>query len=154
MKDDSQPTTTEDRPTSEQFYILATRPRPDDRTRVLKHGESFAVFDRAGAIRPEGLSELGLFHQGTRFLSAFEPFLEKQPPQLLSSTVRRDNVLIADLTNPDFERFAGGLLPRDTVHVFGLGFLWDGTFHARFRLHNYGLRDLDLRFSLRFAADY
>jgi glycogen debranching enzyme len=165
MRDDSQTTTTQDsRPADEPFYILATSARPDDRTRVLKHGESFAVFDRAGAIRPVGLGELGLFHEGTRFLSAFEPLLEEQRPQLLSSTVRRDNVLITDLTNPDltnpdltnpdFDRFAGGLLPRDTVHVFGLGFLWDGTFHARFRLQNYGMRDLDLRFSLRFAADY
>ncbi|MEA2604030.1 MAG: hypothetical protein QOF89_5022 [Acidobacteriota bacterium] len=165
MRDDSQTTTTQDsRPTDEPFYILATSSRPDDRTRVLKHGESFAVFDRAGAIRPVGLGELGLFHEGTRFLSTFEPLLEEQRPQLLSSTVRRDNVLIIDLTNPDLtnpdltnpdlERSAGGLLPRDTVHVFGLGFLWEGTFHARFRLQNYGMRDLDLRFSLRFAADY
>src|SRR3954462_15738441 len=124
-RDDSQ-TTQEDTRTSEQFYILATSTRPDDRTRVLKHGESFAVFDRAGAIRPEGLGELGLFHEGTRFLSAFEPLLERQPPQLLSSTVRRDNVLITDLTNPDLTNpdltnpgsadSPGGLLPRHTVH--------------------------------------
>ena len=154
MKDDSQTTTTMDTPASEPFYILATRPRPDDRTRVLKHGESFAVFDRAGAIRPVGLGELGLFHEGTRFLSAFEPFLERQPPQLLSSTVRRDNVLITDLTNPDFARFPGDLLPRDTVHVFSLAFLWEGSLYVRYRLHNYGSRDLDLLFSLSFAADY
>ncbi|MBW8876808.1 MAG: amylo-alpha-1,6-glucosidase [Acidobacteria bacterium] len=152
-RDDSQ-TTQEDTRTSEQFYILATSTRPDDRTRVLKHGESFAVFDRAGAIRPVGLGELGLFHEGIRFLSTFEPLLEEQRPQLLSSTVRPDNVLITDLTHPDFDRFPGGMLPRHTVHVFGLSFLWDGVFHTRFRLHNYGLRELDLRFSLRFAADY
>ena len=36
----------------EQYYILATSTRTDDRTRVLKHGESFGVFDRGGAIRP------------------------------------------------------------------------------------------------------
>jgi hypothetical protein len=55
----------------EQYYILATTSRTDDRARVLKHGESFAVFDRGGSIRPVGLSEMGLFHEGTRFLSGF-----------------------------------------------------------------------------------
>lgn len=138
----------------EPFYILATSSRPDDRTRVLKHGESFAVFDRTGAIQSSGLGELGLFHEGTRFLSAFEPILAEERPRLLSSTVRRDNVLITDLTNPDLAGFPGGPLPRDTVHVFGQGFLWEGTLYSRFRIHNYGPRPLDLCFDLRFAADY
>ena len=33
-----------------QLYILATSSRVDDRTRVLKHGETFAVFDRFGGM--------------------------------------------------------------------------------------------------------
>src|SRR5436305_1905042 len=33
------------------YSILATEPRADDQTRVLKHCESFAVFDRSGARR-------------------------------------------------------------------------------------------------------
>src|SRR5262245_7569919 len=80
--------------TQEPYSILATGSRPDERTRVLKHGESFGVFDRGGAIRSEGLGELGLFHQGTRFLNTFELFLDDQRPLLLSSTVRRDNALL------------------------------------------------------------
>jgi glycogen debranching enzyme len=141
----------------EQYYILATSTRTDDRTRVLKHGESFGVFDRSGAIRPVGLGEMGLFHEGTRFLSAFELFLENQRLLLLSSTVRRDNALIVDLTNPDFTDGAlgdPGTLARDTVHVFSTSFLWETAWYSRFRLHNYGLHALDLNFSLRFAADY
>jgi glycogen debranching enzyme len=138
----------------EQYYILATSSRAEDRTRVLKHGESFGVFDRSGAIRPVGLGEMGLFHEGTRFLSAFELFLENQRPLLLSSTVRQDNALIVDLTNPDFTDGPAGPLARDTLHVFSTSFLWQGTYYARFRLHNYGLRALDLHLSLRFAADY
>ncbi|HEV8582953.1 MAG TPA: amylo-alpha-1,6-glucosidase [Thermoanaerobaculia bacterium] len=138
----------------EQFYILATSSRAGDRTRVLKHGESFAVFDRAGTIRPMGLAEMGLFHEGTRFLSGFELFLENQRPLLLSSTVRRDNALIVDLTNPDLPEGPVGPLPRDAIHVFCTTFLWEGACYARFRLHNYGLRALDLNLSLRFAADY
>ena len=141
----------------EQYYILATSTRTDDRTRVLKHGESFGVFDRGGAIRPVGLGEMGLFHEGTRFLSAFELLLENQRPLLLSSTVRSDNALIVDLTNPDFSEGASGTegsFTRDMVHVFSTSFLWETAWYARFRLHNYGLRALDLNLSLRFAADY
>ena len=43
----------------EQFYILATSSRADDRTRVLKHGDTFAVFDRFGDIQPVGLGRAG-----------------------------------------------------------------------------------------------
>jgi glycogen debranching enzyme len=138
----------------EQFYILATSSRAGDRTRVLKHGESFAVFDRSGFIRPLGLAEMGLFHEGTRFLSGFELFLENQRPLLLSSTVRRDNALIVDLTNPDFTEAPVGPLSRDSMHVFLTAFLWEGVCYARFRFHNYATRELDLHTSLRFAADY
>ena len=123
----------------------------------MKHGESFGVFDRAGAIRPVGMGEMGLFHEGTRFLSAFELFLENQRPMLLSSTVRNDNALIVDLTNPDFTNGppqTSEPFVRDTVHVFSTSFLWGGAWYARLRFHNYGLRALDLNIALRFAADY
>ena len=33
-----------------RFYILATSARVDDRTRVLKDGDTFAVLDRYGNI--------------------------------------------------------------------------------------------------------
>ena len=36
----------------EQYYIQATSSRADDRTRVLKHDETFAVFDRFGDVVP------------------------------------------------------------------------------------------------------
>ena len=97
---------------------------------------------------------MGLFHEGTRFLSGFELLLANHRPLLLSSTVRRDNALIVDLTNPDFTEAPIGPLPRDTIHVFSTAFLWEGACYTRFRLHNYSPRPLDLHFSLRFAADY
>src|SRR4051794_10031761 len=83
-------------------YILATSSRADDRTRVLKQGETFAIFDRFGDIQPVGLGEQGLYVQGTRFLSRLELRVGGRRPLLLSSNVREDNdVLTVDLTNPD-----------------------------------------------------
>src|SRR5262245_4888429 len=80
------------------FYIIADSPVADERNRVLKHGETFAVFDHYGDIKPVGLGEEGLYHQGTRFLSGLILKLYDERPMILSSTVQRDNVLMtADL---------------------------------------------------------
>ncbi|HYU34124.1 MAG TPA: glycogen debranching N-terminal domain-containing protein [Thermoanaerobaculia bacterium] len=140
--------------TQAPFSILATEPRADEQTRVLKHGESFAVFDQHGAIHPAGLGELGLFHEGTRFLNRLEVFLGERRPLLLSSSVRRDSALLVDLTNPDFKDGTKIVLPRDTLHLFALSFLWDGACYVRWRVRNYGLAAVDLRLGLVFAADY
>ncbi len=51
-----------------RYYILATSSAADVTDRVLKQGDSFAVFGRHGDIRPIGLGE-GIYHRGTRFLS-------------------------------------------------------------------------------------
>ena len=88
------------------YHILAASSLADERTRVLKHGDTFAVFDHYGDIKPGGLGEEGLYHEGTRYLSCLLLELEGGRPFFLSSTVRDENDQLAvALTNPD-------LLPR------------------------------------------
>ena len=58
-------------PVTDEFYILAGSAHADDRTLVLKHGETFGLFDHYGDIHPHGLGEQGVYHEGTRFLSKF-----------------------------------------------------------------------------------
>src|SRR3954466_14634882 len=113
----------------DQFYIQATSSRADDRTRVLKHDDTFAVFDRFGDVQPVGLGEQGLYHEGTRFLSRFELRMGGGRPLLLSSTVQDYTDLLAiDLTNPDLAARDGTLiLPRGQVHLFRAKCLWRGT---------------------------
>ena len=72
----------------DRWYVLATSARAGDPTRVLKHGESFALFDRYGDIPRAGGGEHGFYHQGTRFLSRYELRLNGQRPLLLNSNVR------------------------------------------------------------------
>ena len=97
---------------NEQYYILATSPRADEQARVLKHADTFAVFDRSGDIQPAGMGEEGIYHDGTRFLSRFRLLVNDRRPLLLSSTVREDNLLLTvDLTNPDY-RVNGELVLR------------------------------------------
>ena len=40
-----------------RYYILATGITADENDRVLKHAQSFAIFDRFGDIKPVGLGE-------------------------------------------------------------------------------------------------
>lgn len=140
---------------NDQFYILASSSMADNRTRVLKHGETFGVFDRYGDVQPVGSGTQGLFHEGTRFLSRQELFLDNDRPMLLSSTVKEDNALLAvDLTNPDLYRDGRIAVPRGSVHVFRSRFLWNGVGYERFRLSNYSLAPVKMSFSLRFEADF
>src|SRR5687768_2501565 len=96
----------------DQFYILATSSRIGEQARVLKQGETFAVFDPYGNVQRVGLGEQGLYHEGTRYLSRLELRLMDRRPLLLSSTVTDDNSLLAiDLTNPDISLGDAVVLP-------------------------------------------
>jgi glycogen debranching enzyme len=140
----------------DQFYIQATSSRADDRTRVLKHGDTFAVFDRFGDVQPVGLGEQGIYHQGTRFLSGLELRVGGRRPLLLSSTVKQENdLLTVDMANPDLKNEAGQIvLPRGTLHVLRSKFLWRAGCYERLRISNFGLEDVDTEVTLDFVADY
>jgi hypothetical protein len=89
-------------PETSPFYIQAPSPAADQQPLVLKHGDTFAVFDHYGDINPNGLGEEGLYHDGTRYLSSLLLAMGKERPLFLSSTVKEDNeFLTVDLTNPD-----------------------------------------------------
>ena len=138
----------------DQYYILATSSRADERTRVLKHGDTFAIFDRYGDVVPVGLSEQGLYHGGTRHLSNLELRLNGTRPLLLSSAVRRDNDLfVVDLTNPDIP-LNEEVFRRDILHIFRAKFLWESVCYERLRLTNHGLGAVTLVLTLKFDADF
>jgi glycogen debranching enzyme len=137
------------------YYIVAPAPLAGERDRVLKQGDTFAVFDHHGDIRPVGMKEQGLFHEGTRFLSCLVLRLGRAEPLFLSSTVKEDNALLAvDLTNPDIREGDQVAVPRGTVHVFRGIFLWEGVCYQRIRLRNYGAARVQVSFALRFEADF
>src|SRR5437867_9683196 len=139
----------------DEFYIRSSSPRVDVRTRVLKQGDMFAVFDRFGDVETFGSGELGLYYQDTRFLSRLTLKLGKDRPLLLSCTVREDNAIMAvDATNPDVWRDSEIAIPRGPVHVFRSQILWEKTCHERLRIHNYGRATVDVSFAIEFDADF
>src|SRR5918994_3578180 len=106
----------------DRFYILSTSARIDDRTRVLKHGDTFAVFDRFGDVESTGGGELGIYgiyDHDTRHLSRFRLRLAGGRPLLLSSVIKDDNAfLTVDLMNPDISIGGEPIVQRGTGHIF------------------------------------
>ena len=101
-----------------QFYILAESSLADDRAVILKSGDTFSLFDHYGDIRPYGLGEQGIFHEGTRFLSLSDLRIDNKRPLFLSSRANHGGVMLnIDLSNTD-------LLGRDEPAQ-------DATRHAR-----------------------
>ena len=138
-----------------QFYVLATSSLADDRTRVLKYGETFAVFNRLGDIEGIGVGEQGLYHRGTRYLSKLALRLNGNVPQLLRSTIHEDGAFFTiDMMNSDVYREGRLILPRGAIHVFRSKFLWKDACYERIRVANFGLLPFDASLSLQFAADY
>lgn len=127
----------------------------DERPRVLKQGDTFAVLDHYGDIKPGGLGEEGLYHEGTRFLSLFLLEMEGCRPLFLGSAVRDENDQLAvALTNPDLLRDGQVWLPLGTVHLALKKFLWRGVYYQQLRVKNYSLEAVETTVFLHFEADF
>lgn len=139
----------------EQWYILATSSPADERRRVLKHHDIFAMFDRFGDIQPIGLGEEGIYHGDTCFLSHHELQIEGVRPMFLNSTVRDDNGLfVVELMNPDLHPEGGNRIAKGDLHVFRAKLLWNNACYEHVRIVNYGLEPIEVTLSMEFGADY
>lgn len=141
--------------TSGHYHVVAASSATDDRTRVLKYGDTFAVFDHYGDIKPGGLGEEGLYHEGTRYLSCFLLKLEGERPFFLNSTVGNKNgQFTIALTNPDLFRDGKLYAALGTVYLAIKKFLWQGVAYQELHVKNHGLIPLKIFLSLYFAADF
>ncbi len=139
----------------DRWYVLATSSRTGDPIRVLKHGASFALYDRFGDMPRAGTGEHGLYHHGTRFLSRYELRVNGQRPLLLNSNVRRDNsVLGVEATNPDFHDDGHLTVVKGTVQVSRSWILYEDACHERTLVANYGLAPVRLHVAFEFGADF
>jgi glycogen debranching enzyme len=136
-------------------HILTTSSFADERSRVLKHGDTFAVFDHHGRIKPGGLGEEGLYHEGTRFLSHFRMEMDDRALIVLGSTVRGENGHLAiALTNPDLIEEGKVRISFGTLHLMVRTFLWKSVCYQQIRVKNYGPHAIATSLSLHFGADY
>jgi glycogen debranching enzyme len=136
----------------DSYTIVADAQRTATPPRVLKHGDTFAVFDQHGDMIG---AEAGLYHHGTRFVSTLELLLAGRRPLFLSSTVSDDNVaFVADLTNVDVRRGERLVLPHGEVHIFRTRVLGDGSSIDLVRVSNHSLHDIEIPLAVRFGADF
>lgn len=135
-----------------QFAIPAVRER---RTRTLKHGDTFAMFDNNGDVLSAPGNPEGIFHRDTRHLSHLTLSICGQRPILLSSTLRDDNgALICDLTNPDLHEANHLALEHDLIHLRRLKFLWKSASFERLAVRNFSERRERVKIRIDFAADF
>lgn len=136
-------------------HILADSSLTDEPIRVLKHGDTFALFDQYGEIRAGHKVEHGLFHGGTRHLSLLTLELDGRRPFFLSSTIRDDNdQLTVALTNPDMCRNGRIFLPLGSLHLGVKKLLWEGACYQELRIENHGNQPASVVLSVQFAADF
>jgi glycogen debranching enzyme len=139
----------------DQWYVAATAARSEESPQVVKHDETFALFDRFGDIHTWGSGGLGLYHEDTRFLSTLELGLNGVKPMYLGSTVKEgNNLLIVEMMNPDFMVDGRVAVPKGEVHIFRAKLLKDAACYEHIRLAHHGLEPLTLEISLRFEADF
>ncbi len=135
--------------------VLPASELTPEKTRVLKHNDTFAVFNHRGDARPDEGGGHGIYRSGTRHLSALALSVEGRPPLLLSSTVTEDNsTLSVDLTNPIVEDERGVRLTADTLHLLRTTVLHDGVCYERVRVTNHGVAPVALRLTLELEADF
>jgi glycogen debranching enzyme len=141
---------------NEEFYVRATSSLADDRTRVLKYGETFAVFNRYGDIESLGTKQFGLFHMETRHLSRLAFYLGGHKPLLLNSTIREDNSLLSiDETNLDTQADdSGHHIPQGSIHIFRSASLSKASCHVQLRMMNYDTQRNPLSLAFLFDSDF
>lgn len=138
-----------------KYYILANSSLADQRTMVLKQGDSFGIFDWLGDIHQVGNGTQGIYHNNMRFVSRMELMVNGSRPLLLSASPREDNqVLVVDLTNPDLLMEETESLKQDTIHVQRLKFLWQSKYHEKLKLLNFGQETARFEMEILFQADY
>ena len=136
-------------------HLVAASLAAGGRPLVLKDGDTFAVFDQAGGIRPGVLGEEGLFHESTRFLPHFTLELEQHRLLYLDSWVGPvSEILKTALTNPPLITTTGVRLALATLHISIWKFLWAGVLYQRVVVTNYGTQELSAQLNWSFAADY
>lgn len=137
------------------FRIRATSNAAFDRSRVLKDGELFAIFDRFGDVQSVDVGPQGLYMGGTRHLSRLALLVEDAPPLLLTSTVRNsDCSLVVDLTNPDTRGRFTDSLAGNTLLIRRHKVLLDSACFESIVVRSHAETTIDVKLSLLFACDY
>jgi glycogen debranching enzyme len=136
-------------------FAIVTSTHPEVAHRVLKQGDTFALFDTLGDVNALGPGEQGLYRADTRFLSRWQLRLGAERPLLLGSEISRSNeTATIDLTNGDVLENGKLVLPRGALHLRRTRFLSRGVLHERLVIANYGEMRVETSIAYLFASDF
>ena len=136
------------------YYIAAAADGQGPETHVLKHGETFGVFDGLGDITVAAGGQ-GLYHNGTRYLSTFRLHMAGERPFLLgASPGLTGHLLTVDLTNPDVRDGPQLLWAKGQLHVRRTTFIYDGCCYFRTSITNYGREPAEFGLDVVAESDF
>jgi glycogen debranching enzyme len=138
-----------------QYYVRAQSSIADNQTNVLMERDLFAVFDRNGDFRNVSATQQGLFYREMRHLSRLVLRLSDGALLLLSSSVRRDNVVFtADLTNSELQLPGENGLKRGALHFARSSLLRDNICSQRIHIQNYGREAAAFELTFEYQSDF
>jgi glycogen debranching enzyme len=137
------------------YEVRAAAPRADEHTRVLKHGETFAVLDHFGDIATTSYGEEGIYHRDMRHLSCLSLTLNGAVPMLLSTTGIDDGTTrTEDFANLDYFDNGELVVPFGTLHLTRTKLLWERVCHERIILTGFGDQPVTAQLRIELGADF
>ena len=137
------------------YQVNATAELPT--TRILKNEETFGIFDIRGDLYPIGNDELGIYHEGTRFLSLSTFKIgATQAPLMLNSYIRKENgALGVELTNPDLDGSEDcPQIKKSALYISRKKILIQSGCNEEIRFFNYSDDVITLPIHFEFDADF
>lgn len=148
------PTIEEEQITLPDTPLVEAQASGNDTTITLKNGDSFLIMDVCGDLL---LSQqaMGLFRQGTRFLSTCNLFVAGHKCVSLShQTSRMSDACHIDLTNTPLQLATDATIEQGVIHIDRFVELTQSSLVHTFTITNFHTTDLSLPLSLTIGADF
>lgn len=120
---------------------------------VIKEGDLFLLTNRDGEIPRDNTSGFGLYHQDTRYLSAYEVFLEDAKPIILLSTAELGFSAEQEMTNPLIYSHKGRPIIKQTIAIRRER-LVDSSVQERVFITNFNVFRVWLKLRIELGADF
>ena len=121
---------------------------------TLIDGKTFLSTRLAGDIVPAGATDVGFFHDDTRFLSCLELRVGGRTTMVLSSNTERTFASQIELTTEPIRIRDSFEIPENTIHIRRQQLLKAETMFDRFSLVSFNREDVEVRVEVRFDADF
>ena len=120
---------------------------------VIKEADLFLLTNRDGEIPNQNPNGYGLYHQDTRYLSAYELFIQDAKPTVLLSTAELGFSSEQEMTNPLIRTRLGRPIPKQTI-VIRRERLLDTSVQERLFVTNFNIFRVSLDLRIEIAADF